>query len=118
MREDQLHRLRDLEERLVDTFLDEADPDEWPGAGLKPADMEAKDRGDRYWAKKNAAATGILAQRVVSMIAESGLSADDPEQERQLDQQIASAEREAAKLVQRLAGKGKAEFDRRVHGKS
>ena len=98
MRQDQYERLQALEEKLLDVFLVEADPDEWPGAGMKMAAMDAQTRGDRYWVKKNAAASGILVNRVGGMISAtqawgSGTTPaeGDSEGEAQLDKEIASA---------------------------
>lgn len=125
MRADQYDRLQQLEEKLLDVFLTEADPAEWPGHGVKIAAMDSQTRGDRYWVKKNAAASGMLATRVATMIgaaqsfgAVTATSADTPEDgEKQLDAEIASAEREASKLMQELQkGTKKRNFDRKVHG--
>ena len=122
MRQDQYEKLQALEEKLVDVFIEESDPHEWPGAGLKIAAMLPQTRGDRYWTKKNAAATGILVNRVTSMIgAQQGFgttAADaDAEGERQLDAEIASAEKQAMKLLDELQrGTTKRAFDRKVHG--
>jgi len=129
MRQDQYERLQALEEKLIDVFLGEAEPTEWPGHGMKMAAMDSQTRGDRYWVKKNAAATGILAQRVAGMIHQTQMggagtqppngSGDQADGERQLDAEIASAEREAEKLLRDVqAGSKKAAFDKRVHGKS
>jgi len=64
MRQDQFERLQQLEERLIDVAIEEADPDQWPGKGVAVAAMDQQTRGDRYWVKKNAVATISLAQRV------------------------------------------------------
>lgn len=47
---------------LVNLYLDESDPKAWPG------DKTAQDRGDRFWHKKNAEATGRLAMRTLELI--------------------------------------------------
>ena len=123
MREDQYLKLQALSEKLVDVFLEEADPAEWPGAGFKIAAMDSQTRGDRYWTKKNAAATAILVTRVESMIGatqgrETTLGQDDDGEQRQLDAEIASAEKQAMKLLDDLrGGPAKRAFDRKVHGK-
>jgi len=125
MRQDQYQRLQELSERLTDVFLDEANPDTWPGAGAALAVMDKTTRGDRYWAKKNAAATGMLMGRVEHLIGtiQSDSHVGDGaaavrDSEAELDAEIASAEKEAERLlneVQRCTRKN--EFDRRVHGK-
>lgn len=134
MRDDQFTKLQALEEKLLDVFLDEADPAGWPGRGIPLGQMDAKTRGDLYWCRKTAASAAILAQRVAGMIGgvqRSGQGttpgSDDPErdakaqenEERQLDQEYAIAEREAQRLMQELqTGAGKKAFDRKVHGRA
>jgi hypothetical protein len=49
MRPDQIARLKDIEERLADLFIDEADPDGWP-----------EDKTERYKAKRAATETAHL----------------------------------------------------------
>ena len=43
MRPDQLARLHELSEQLADTFLTEADPNEWAGGNKLPADLKASE---------------------------------------------------------------------------
>lgn len=125
MRQDQYERLQALEEKLTDVFLGEAEPEAWPGAGLPVATMDKNTRGDRYWCKKNAVATLSLIQRVGTLIGQvqgAGAGTTPPavegdEQQDQLDDEVASAEKEAERLMRRLQGEGKAEFDKRVHGR-
>ncbi|CRL45836.1 hypothetical protein SGGMMB4_03928 [Sodalis glossinidius str. 'morsitans'] len=62
MHNDEKTRLSKLSDKLTDVVLEEADPDNWPGAG-KAIDAHTKqERGDRYWCKKNAATTLTLFQ--------------------------------------------------------
>src|SRR3546814_18422880 len=68
MREDQYTRLLDLEEKLTEQFLAEADPVNWSADGLTPKDMSKDQRGDRYWCKKNAVATIALTIRIGSLL--------------------------------------------------
>ena len=117
MRPDQLARLKSLSERLTDCVLDEADPDLWPGAGVEPSQMSKDERGDRFWCKKNAAATFALIVRCDSMISD----AEDPTRQRtprddeaDVEKVIHAKEREAAQILERVmgttlkAGRGKA----------
>ena len=123
MREDQYQKLQDMSEKLTDVFLVEADPDNWPGSGWEPTELTKDQRGDRYWSKKNAAATLTLAMKVANLnyiIKERGRGAGmvNPEDET-LDAEIASAEREATKILDDLVrGKRKAEFKKRAIGKT
>lgn len=109
MRPDQIQRLQDLSEKLADVVLEEADPDTWPGAGIPLADMTTEDRGNRYWSKKNAAATFSLLDRTESILAnakEPGKSR--PEEDDDMEKQIAAKEREAAKLLDKVMKGAKA----------
>lgn len=127
MRQDQFERLQALGEKLMDVFLDEADPSNWPGKGLKIGAMDAQTRGDLYWVRKTAASAGMLYTRVMSMVGQVQMAGagttPPPEQgsepaETQLDAEVAAAEKEAARLMRELQnGTSKAAFDKRVHGK-
>jgi hypothetical protein len=130
MRQDQYEKLQQLEEKLLDVFLEEADPEHWPGKGLKLGAMDAQTRGDLYWVRKTAASAAVLRGKVVAMIGATqnngtGTTAaaePDADAERaQLDDDIKAAEREATRLLADLqngGGKSKRAFDNRVHGKS
>lgn len=125
MRQDQYERLQALEEKLLDVFLDEANPEHWPGRGLRIGEMDAQTRGDLYWVRKTAASAGMLYTRVGAMIgASQGLGAVTPgtpgdadSEASQLDAEVAKAEKEAARLMRELqSGTAKKAFDRKVHG--
>lgn len=123
MRPDQLTRLQELAEKLADKFLIEADPDEWPGAGKLPADLTVQERGDGYWAKKNAMATGGVLRFTMDVLAkqapEDPAKPGDPEKEADIDRQIKDAEKRSQELVTAAMAraKRKPEFDKRVSGK-
>lgn len=127
MRQDQYEKLQALTEKLTDTFLDEANPDAWPGHGVEIAAMDQQTRGDRYWCKKNAAATLSVIVRTTSLIGiiqqrsaggqELPPSDGTPEND-SLDAEINAAEKEANRLLNQIQHKAsKAAFDKRVHGK-
>lgn len=110
MRLDQYERLQKLEEELTEVFLGEADSKRWPGLGIEPANMDRDTRGDRYWCKKNAVATMSLIVRVTHLIGHIQSldttpppESDDSEAVDHLDAEIASAEKEATKLLDRMA---------------
>jgi hypothetical protein len=93
----QLARMASLQERIADVVLDEADPDNWPGKGKTLAELTTEERGNRYWCKKNAAASfALLARCTVFM---SGAVPADPTEEESLDRQIAKREQEAERLL-------------------
>lgn len=120
MRQDQLERLNDLAESLADAFLLEADPREWPGNGASPADLSQQERGDRYWCKKNAMATGGVLRYTLDLIGKQPPpgAATDPAADSDLDKRIAEAEKRAAKAVNDALSKAKKQaFDERTHGK-
>jgi hypothetical protein len=103
-----------LQEKLIDVLVQEMDPEKWPGAGLDPASMDQQTRGDRYWAKKNLAATQSVVMRNASLIgvvqrqtAGAGggaeVTPDAPAaDEGGLDAEIRAAEKEAEKLLAKV----------------
>lgn len=122
MRQDQFERLQGLNEKLADVFLGEADPDQWPGAGMTPAEMDKDTRGDRYWSKKNAVATISLIQRVVQLqdtiLMRSGTGRPGDPGTEDIDRQIEAHEKEAAALLSEIQrATRKSAFARKVHGK-
>lgn len=90
--------------------------------------MDKQTRGDRYWDKKNPAATLILATKVQALVHQTqqfgdtpplGEGATEEDGEAQLDDEIASAEKQAKQLMDRMQrSEGKAAFNARVHGKT
>jgi hypothetical protein len=128
MRQDQFEQLQQRAEQLVDVFLNESDPEKWPGKGIEPANMDKGTRGDRYWCKKDAVATLACAQRITNLLQvirerqlpvdQPGAVGEDGEPEDSLDAEVAAAEAEAAQLLDQVQRKAaKSEFDKRVHGK-
>lgn len=119
MRPDQLARLNELSEILSDVLLDEIDPREWPGAGKMQRDMNQQERGDRYWCKKNAAATLMIVGKIGDLARNAMLEKYNIDDAQMLDQEINAAEKEASRLLAKLQNQtGKADFDTRVHGKA
>ena len=116
MRPDQIQRLQDLSEKLADTFLMEADPGEWPGGAVGPADLTQQERGDRYWCKKNAMATGGVLRFTLDLAKHHEATGQTPEEaDADMDKRICDAEKRAAAAVKRAMTKAK--FDAKVHGK-
>ena len=108
MRDDQYLKLQELEEKLVPVVLQEADPDNWPGKDIIPKELTKDQRGDRYWCKKNAAATLTLLNKVISLIERPtrGLySSSEPEEvedDINIDKEISKAERKAVELLDKF----------------
>lgn len=103
MKQTQIEKLQELQERLADVFLDEADPRNWPGAGVKQADMKQQDRGDRVWIKKNAMGTVNLICRITTLLAPpSSAGGSIPDDDKELADMRKAAEKEAAQLLGRL----------------
>lgn len=105
MRDDQITRLQALSERLGEVVIHEVDPEQWPGADKQLGELTQQERGDRYWCKKNAAATMTLLLKVVNIsgvlnrtkpATDAGNAADG------LDGELAAAEREAQAIIDRL----------------
>lgn len=60
-------KLADIEEKLLNVFIDEADPDQWPVVdGEAEVKEQQKTRGDRYWHAKVANQTIALLTRIVA----------------------------------------------------
>jgi hypothetical protein len=103
MRSDQLDRMQVLAEGLAEVVISEADPSQWPGNDKPLAEITQQERGDRYWCKKNAAATMTLLVRVMNICGtlnrtKAPVGSDDDDG---LDNDIAKAEREAQALLER-----------------
>ncbi|VWD22457.1 hypothetical protein [Burkholderia contaminans] len=117
MREDQRERLNDLSERLADVFLNEADPDNWSGAGKLPSDMTKDERGNRHWDRKGAIGTAAVLRYTIDLISwEKGNRINDPaaqsERDDELDDKIAEAERRAERAAARVLAKAKKTCER------
>lgn len=104
MRDDQITRLQALSERLGEVVISEVDPHQWPGADKALADLTQQERGDRYWCKKNAAATLTLLLKVVNIsgILNKQKPGDDGSEGKELDGELMAAEREAQAIIERL----------------
>lgn len=104
MRPDQIKRLHELSDRLADAFISEADPQTWPGPAEALAEASTKERGDRYWCKRNAMATGGVLRLTLDLVDRSAPAhgADDGDDE--LDRRIADAEKRASDALKRVMG--------------
>lgn len=107
MRPDQLARLHELSEQLADTFLTEADPNEWAGGNKLPADLSQQERGDRYWCKKNAMATGGVLRYTLDLLLKHEEREPDDAEEDELDKKIQAAEKSAAKALKAAMNRAK-----------
>jgi hypothetical protein len=112
VRDDQYLRLQALNEKLIDAVIVEADPEKWPGDPTKLAEMSRDDRGDRYWCKKNAAATLSVIMKVTSLtgmmertLRGTAPQVGDPDEsnaETDLQREMKAAEREATALLKKI----------------
>jgi hypothetical protein len=109
MRQDQFEKLEALSERLADRFISEADPDNWTAPAKLPADMTQQERGDSYWCRKNAMATGGVLRFVLDLHAraKTPTAGGGPDPEGDLDRQIAEAEKRAKAAVSRALERAK-----------
>lgn len=109
MRMDQLQRLQALSEGMAEVVISEMDTANWPGAGKPLAEITKEERGDRYWCKKNAAASLTLLMKLLSvtgMVARANSGMMTPEapaegEQEDLDRTIAEAERKAEAMLKR-----------------
>jgi len=105
MRDDQVQRLQALSERLGEVVINEVDPHQWPGAEKTLAELTQQERGDRYWCKKNAAATMTLLLKVVNIAGIMNRQKPAPDAGHgvyELDGELAAAEREAQAIIDRM----------------
>jgi hypothetical protein len=99
MRPDQIERLQDLAEQIGEVFLEEADPQNWNGAGLPLVSLNKETRGGRYWDKKNAIQTGTLLARVLDLRDRDTRSLDTKTPEEDAEQEITRFEKQAKDMV-------------------
>ena len=132
MRQDQFDKLLEIQERLIDAALIEADPQNWHGEGLKPNEMTRDTRGDRYWCKKNAVATISLVMRINSLSDQVRRASETPpapdgtqpaggitDEAKELETEVADCEEEAKKLLRRLQDpQTRKDFKEKALGKS
>lgn len=108
MRDSQYANLQSMSEQLTDVVLVECDPANWPGGMAPPAKLDRDTAVARYWAKKHASASLAVLQRVLGLVAQIELRAarevpaEDAPPVDDLDREIATAEREAAKMIERM----------------
>ena len=109
MRDDQYSKLKALSEKLTDVVLTEANPEHWNGRDKPLEELTRNERGDRYWCKRNAAATLSVLMRiytVTGMVERAGsrAPAELPDAgDSDLDKEVRSAEREAKAILNKLA---------------
>lgn len=105
MRDDQITRLQALSERIGEVVIEEVDPHQWPGHGKPLGELSQQERGDRYWCKKNAAASMTLLLKVVNIAGMLNRQKPAPDAGHpidELDSELAAAEREAQAMIERL----------------
>jgi len=110
MRQDQYLKFQALSEKLADAVLVDVDPSTWSAHGLTASEMTQQQRGDAYWSRKMALSSISVLMRVDSLIGQQqGFgttppkpSAPEDEGTQQLDAEIAQAEKDAAKVLERV----------------
>src|SRR5690606_38994585 len=100
-------KLQELAEKLADTFIVEADPENWSGHGKLPQDMTTQERGNRHWDRKGAMGTGGVLRYTLDLIASGEKNRiNDPDlqadRDADLDAKIKEAERRAARAADRV----------------
>lgn len=99
MRPDQLEKLKALREQLADELLKEANPATWP------ATDSAQGRGDRYWMKKNALATGELIEDLTETIALAQAAMPPGVLDDQMEEEMKRFEAQGAAVLKRYQKK-------------
>lgn len=127
MKPEQAERLIAMQERLVDLFLEEVNPQTLPGAGIAITAQDRATRGDAYWCKRSAAASIMLASRITSYLCQQAdltfrsrrLAAADPDEvpdgpiqpdpvddiERDIGRYEREAQKLTAKFLEKAAGR-------------
>lgn len=97
MRPDQLKRLGELEEKLADVFLEEADPDGW-----------AEDGRERYAQRRSATETAQLLARTQALMHQPP-NGDrfDPDDQREADRMIERAEKRFVAAAEKAIARAK-----------
>lgn len=98
MRPDQIARLKDIEERLADLFIDEADPDGWP-----------EEPTERYKRKRAAAETAHLLAKTQTLQAGPDPDKDPERADRVNEQRVTQAAAAAQAAVQRALKRAKSD---------
>jgi hypothetical protein len=107
MTPNQIARLTDLQDRLVETVISDADPLNWTASGMTLAEMSAADRGDAAWCRKTAVLSVSLLIRVQQLLEPKVAAAahpNDPDPEAD----IKRAERAASDMLARVGLKADA----------
>lgn len=107
MREDQIKRLDQLAEKVMEVFLSDADPEAWRGKG-PVAQMEDKQRGNLYWELKCANQVGALLMQALNLKAKIAAPPvppwQNPPPETDPEKDIKRYESEAHKLLAKVRG--------------
>ena len=125
MKAEQYLKLQDLIERLTDVVISDADPDNWIGKDIKPNDLTQVQRGDAYWCRKMAVASLAVLTRVVTLVEiiqnqskKGSGAAEVTDNDRELEAAVASAEKEAGSLLDKLQRRQKKLSGKQSHGKT
>jgi hypothetical protein len=103
MTPDQIARLQDLQGRLVETVINDADPQNWTASGLLLADMDSQQRGDANWCRKTAVQSVSLLIRVQQLLEPK--TPEKPGDDADPEADIKRAERAASDMLKRVGGK-------------
>jgi|JI10StandDraft_1071094.scaffolds.fasta_scaffold1158550_2 hypothetical protein len=94
MRADQIKRLEELQDKLVDIYLDEADPESWP-----------ENRGDRVWHKKDANLTITHVIRIKTLLDMRTANAPSVDEDLETEKMTADAMAQADAIIENARGK-------------
>lgn len=102
---EQIEKLKELSNKMVEIVLIEADPDTWPGANITLEQMSKTERGDRYWSKKNANQGITTAVKLETLIAllERRKGEVNPKKMDDLEAQVISFEEQAKLRLKKLS---------------
>lgn len=117
MRADQLTRLEELRDRLLETAISDADPANWTAGSKKPSEMTKDERGDASWCRRMAIQSVSLTMQVQRLLANpttggamvpdqpAATTSTEPDEEATIDAEIERYERAATAVIDRASGK-------------
>lgn len=103
---DQIKRLEALQSKLIDLYLDEMQPENWPQDVPDDPKATKAARGDRVWHKKDANLTITHAIRIETLLKlrQEGQQAGEPGEDEETEKLTAEAMATAATIIKRAQG--------------
>lgn len=106
MRADQIKRLEELQDKLVDIYLDEMQPENWPQDVPDDETKTMKARGNRVWHKKDANLTITHVIRIKTLLdMRTANAAPGVDEDLEAEKMTADAMAQADEIIENARGK-------------